>query len=364
MLAALALAVVSLGDHAPRLDRIPPHAEIDALIARLPQVGSERVLDEKGASTGLLPDVERMRALVVVHALDDAQWRRALIDTGVVRWRERWPRDVPFTICLRRAEWMGRILMVLDAHRAGWTPAMVQSYSGSCTSSEEPFYMYQRLGPLESRDTEVVLDVRVERQANGRDAEYYLRGAIGADEASQGKDGELLWSGTLTLPVSVVASIDDALPPVRSTELDRAVERAFGIGFEYERKSWSDVSFWLCDAPPELLGIAFCLEVDVLRDGVVVDSVLLGATARDRSRESDEAEQRWGQTSGWARLEHVPSTLEAVRATHSVWSFRLHGGTKGAPLYWNATRRWAGDLVLSLDDVIAANEARRAARPR
>src|SRR5262245_56797898 len=84
--------------------------EVDELIERLPEVGCE-ARHVQGQGWVLEPDVVAMKELVESRRLTGAQWERALLHTGAIRWRNRWPADEPFAISVRVPAWLelGRI---------------------------------------------------------------------------------------------------------------------------------------------------------------------------------------------------------------------------------------------------------------
>src|SRR5262245_66275343 len=95
-------------------------AALDELIANLPAVGFESDPMPEPPWRALRPGVATMQECVAEGTLTDDQWRRALTRTGVVRWREAWPREVPFAISMQLPEWMGTARITMTPRASGW----------------------------------------------------------------------------------------------------------------------------------------------------------------------------------------------------------------------------------------------------
>ena len=66
---------------------------LDEIVEQLPRVGSEGTWDEEKEEYIEHPACRTLKKrLAQGHKLTDAQWRKALVDTGVIRIRGRWPR--------------------------------------------------------------------------------------------------------------------------------------------------------------------------------------------------------------------------------------------------------------------------------
>jgi len=65
---------------------------LDKIIGELPRVDNEGTWDEEEEEYIEHPACSTLRQrLAQGHKLTDAQWRKALLDTGVIRVRDRWP---------------------------------------------------------------------------------------------------------------------------------------------------------------------------------------------------------------------------------------------------------------------------------
>jgi hypothetical protein len=74
--APLVLFLASAQEPAPQAASIPSGTALDALIARLPPVGSEGKLDPQTNEWIPYADVELMQRCVDAHVLTDEQWLR------------------------------------------------------------------------------------------------------------------------------------------------------------------------------------------------------------------------------------------------------------------------------------------------
>ena len=107
--------------------------DIDALIDELPPVEYPTVWDEKAGKSKLNPAVERLRkGLGRSIVPTDEQWRRILIETGIIRWRETWPESHSFAIGLKTPPWLRNGEIRLTPKREGLEPATAHSHSPGC----------------------------------------------------------------------------------------------------------------------------------------------------------------------------------------------------------------------------------------
>ncbi|MSR63972.1 MAG: hypothetical protein EXS08_16230 [Planctomycetes bacterium] len=293
---------------------------MDELLARLPAVGEEWTY--AGARRHLVPVAQELRQrLDRGERLDAGQWQRALLDTGVLGHRERWPVDLPFTVSLQEAGWFeGHVLELEPAEPGPLSSASVGTPPGVTCGLDLMRHReraaHQELGHLELGAHRLAFDV------------------------VQGAPFYAAWParvpGALVLDVEIVATLDEAIPPVSSPALDAAVRRALFLAREETR---AGPQIFLCrriaaGAPDELAHVAVELEVEL---------------------------RHAGQVSAHARLPEgvgkTPVPLPAALATalaaapprEQGWSLRVRGVAADVLERWWFERRWGGEFELPLE---------------
>ncbi|MCK6447245.1 MAG: hypothetical protein L6Q99_12720 [Planctomycetes bacterium] len=137
--------------------------------------------------------------------------------------------------------------------------------------------------------------------------------------------------------------------PIAGETLDRAV--ADGLSLRFDRGHGEDaqttrVAYRRLTAPErqraEYAGVVASLDVDVLRDGVLV-ATEPGPIAMLADVENDSG----------SAVAALPPALETSRAERERWSLRVRGTADGVLQVWEATRRWQGEVTLPVGALLA-----------
>jgi hypothetical protein len=326
--------------------------------------------DAKNKIRILKPDVKAMQACVEARTLTDVQWVLALQHTGAIRWRSRWPAAVALAVSMRSPAWMGPGRITLEPRIRGWNAARVgevfYGHCGTYAMQRARSARYQPLGPLPLDVREVVFDVVVER---GHSWQERLTGRNSADGSPQHPfveraEDPVVWRGVIQLPVEAVHTIDEAVPPATSRELDRAVGLALGAGFRWWHFDGqrARTAFLVLDPDadlfPELADMGLSLEVDVLQDGARVETVHLLGSDLDSLLASNSTSRSCGRLYASANLRSVPASAEGEASELSRYELRVKGTSQDVLLIWSAETRWDGDIVVPLEVALEQETAR------
>ena len=321
---------------------------LDELIERLPPVGSEWVDVERDE---LVPAALEFRERIEHGAaLTAEQWRRVLLGTGVLRLRDRWPASQPFALSMRKAGWLRLTAIRLDPHEdrlaavgAGWKNG--HGYCGTHTVRVERDWLYQPLGFLPLGRHSLVFDLTLER---GR----VRRGQLPAEfEAPAGT----FFDGVITFDIEIVATLDEAIPPRSSAELDSAVGRSLSLAFD----DWSDgrTAILVADVnvagDPRLAHLGLSLAFEVLHGSEVVEVHHLVAADHDPPASGISVPAGPRQPFAFCALRSLSPDVENDAEARAGWSVRVTGTSEHVEALWSADSRWNGTLVLSLDELIA-----------
>ncbi len=308
---------------------------LDELIGALPDVDRERWRDPEGEGFVTHPAVEELRRRMDAGVkLSDDQWLRALIGSGVIRWRTSWPEGEPFAISLRKPRWadIPRIRVVprhpdLTEVTCGLHFAMC----GGAHDGDAQRAYHSRLGLLALGHHEFELDIVLE----ARD-----RSTLGAKQTSR-------WEGRLTLEVDIVAGLDTVLPPRSTPELNAALRDL--IRLQRGGEEGTRAGLFLGDALQSretLAATALALEIDLLHAGSVIES-----------HPPTEPERTWlpfllqnlpPEFHHLALLEHLPARGEDLAG----YTLRLRGVERDALRWWGTDQRFAGTLEIPLVELL------------
>lgn len=328
---------------------------LDRLIDRMPPVGADSTYDRATKQLEYHPVVaEFMRRLRDGATPNDRQWCDALIGTGVVRTHAKWPATEPFALSVQRPAWMPNTELRLDALHAGWrsvaSDRLVQSTCGTCTSRDTRRALYQELGPLDlgSHELTFAAEIRTGEPPSFATSPPLL--PIGFS-----------WQGRMTIQVEVVPTIDDAMPPVSSEAVDRAVRASIGCAFS----DWSDgrTAILVLDpdfsAFPVLARTALSIEVAVMRGDDVVETKSLRASDYDRTEVANSLSKASQKSIAFASVAAIPIDVESDPSARRGWHLRVKGLSNGVLRNWSATQRFGGTFDMPLDEAIRS-EAERA----
>ena len=243
--------------------------DLNSLISRLPTIGSETVSWDKDNREWINhPAVSRIQDRIEGGAqLSDTQWAAALLNSGAIRMRSKWPRDISLAVSMRVPRWLplGKITMT-PTMSSSLSPAEVGSTMGeSCGTyalGRRERAAYQELGILPLGKHELTFAIEIER------------------EKDRWFDDEVLpvWAGPISLTVEIVSSVDEVLPPIRDQNLDDAVAESlwiqrFGFVRDGEPGTGEALVFWGSPAAFETLrGVAVGIEAELWHETELVET--------------------------------------------------------------------------------------------
>ena len=314
-------------------DRAAPPAELtlETALAQLPPIEHQGTFDRDKGEWDFVPAVDWLTEyLAHGGTLTDEQWRQALLRSGAIRVRTRWPADLPLAVGIERPVWLGWLTEVrLTPTDSSLRPAkggtMLPVSCGNCADGRRRRARYQELGRLAPGFHMLGFEVVVER-GEARSVYEQRRNAA----PPQGP-AAVLWKGSLTFMVEVVSTLDDVLPGAHGDALDSAVRRAIDVDvFEGgDLVLRADV-----DRVPELATTAVSLEVQLCEGPLV------------RGQESRMILDRPGFID-----QAVSFELASELTNTSEWTVRVRGVSNDVLHAWNAQRWWDGELVIALADV-------------
>lgn len=317
---------------------------LDELIGRLPPAGAEWIRPAAGNSVWLLvPEAEEFqRRIERGEVLDAEQWKRALLGSGMLRVRSRWPASEPFAVSMREVGWLDMTETRLVPREGALRPAEVgetrSAHCGTFAMQETRARLYQELGTLPLGPQRIRCALTHERgQPRGRNVAHLGR----------------FFQGEIELEVEVVPTLDEAIPPRSSPALDAAVRETLSLAFD----DWSNERVALLVADPDprdarLAGVGLSLALEVLDGERVVESLTLVPSAYDFLAVGSSVHESSDATIDWAKLTALPAELEHDPARRARWKVRARGTSEHVLGLWGATSRWSGSVELSLDELI------------
>ncbi len=326
---------------------------LDELIGLLPPVGEEWLPTEKAGRFELKPAAAEMKRRLEqgVH-LASAQWRRALVETGALRIRRRWPVEHVFAVSMQDPAWDGVSQIRLVPNLEGLAPAEVGLlYSPGCGTLMgwmHQAWLYQELGELPLGRYDLVFDVTIERGA-----ESFSMGQQ-KNSAHPAPPPGILWRGKLAFEVEVVETLDEAVPPVSSAEIDQAVRESLSLAFD----TWRDgpTAILVLDPNVEngsfLAGVGISLQVEVLHCGEVQDELSLVANTYDPLASGNSVHDRRNQPIAFCARDSIPASLAYDLDAQKEWSLRVRGTSHQVWKLWEAWSRWSGEFEVPIDELI------------
>jgi hypothetical protein len=327
---------------------------MDDLIERLPLVGDEWLPESLASEEWELRPavVEMQRRLEQGKPLTAEQWRRALTRTGALRLRDRWPADRPLAISMRDPAWIGVTQIRLVPRREGLKPAEVgelfQSRCGTYMMGRYQQCLYQELGSLPVGRQELVFDVTIER---GRESE--LLGMTSEPPLHPPPPG-ILWRGDMTFETEIVKTIDEAVPPRSSPEIDAAVRASMSLAFD----EWADGPTAILVLDPDvengshLRELALSLQIDVMRQGEKRGELELVANVYDPLAGVNSVHGGSSQPIAFCAPDCIPATLEQTPEEQMQWWLHVRGTSEQVWSSWEAKTRWSGEFDVSLDELV------------
>lgn len=329
---------------------------MDELIALLPPAGKELRRGRTMGEIGFHPASEEMqRRLAAGAELTDEQWVSALLSTGAIRFRPKWPKDQEYVLSLTVPRWLGlvqiRLLPRTEALQATSVGRLLAGFSGTGAAIDaRDARLGRRLGKLPPETTEIIFDVEIERGRN------FLSLKNEGDQEPPG----ILWEGSIRIPVEIVDDLPQIADPVNEERIAEAVRDAIGAGF----RPWGsavNVPFVLIDPDitrfPFLKDIGLSIRVEVLRgEQVVAESRLIASdfdTLALFSSICSDSERYYGS----ANLVIPEDEIEE-------WTLRLTGTDDHLLILWHARRYWSGTITIPWNAAVEHEMQRTADRPR
>ena len=354
----LALLLFVRQETAPRVE---PVAELtlDELVARVPSV-------DGGAAGSERLEEELERRLKAGVELSNEQWKHLLLENGVLGVHHRWPAGEPFAVSAREPDWLTNVRIVLlpNAEVPGLSDVqIVQHPDGdcwNCWAAGVNASLYQTLGtlPLGRQQISFRIEAWSEKEwwnhVEHRPNRPWFVDYFASEEQRKAADAvratlepRPLSTGGLLLEIEIVPTLDDAIPPVSTPELDRAVAQALSVAFvEEDGERWAELV--LSDEPAlEHLGLS--LDVELLE----------GAESRLSTHVCTHDRDPWHFGAGTGVTLPLPPELEHDIAARRAWSLRVRGTDERILRDWDAERRWSGTLVLGMDELLERGEALR-----
>jgi hypothetical protein len=287
----------------------------------------------------LKPEAQELRRRVDTHAISDEEWRMALANADVVHTRASWPVGEPLYIWIRPLNWIpcSRITAHAMAPELGTVVCDDRSPSrcGNCREPELARQSQLKLEPFPPSTARVAFEITIE-QLN-RPSDYLHR-----------DDVKLIWRGRLDVPVRSTATVEEVLPAKSDSDLDRAVRasvrasRQSGDGGLFITAGGEYATY------PELEGIGLSLAIELRHRGEFIqrtELIVNRAAVQLRSRDLG--------LNGFATIAPLPPDFSSRDRQLSEWELRVVGTPKGLLSLWEADRRWNGQFVVTLDQLMS-----------
>jgi hypothetical protein len=335
---------------------------LDALIDRLPRVGAEGCYDEKVREWVPVPEaMEMARRLATGTELTPTQWKRALTKTGVVFFRSRWPSGEPYEVSMRDSFWLSLCRIRMTPREKGLRPLeggdRLPNMCGNGTQWRQQAQMHQVLGRLEAGEHRLTFDVEIER---GERANAWIKDLPRAPEG-------VVWKGELSFDVAVVATLAEALPPVDTPEMNKAVMECFGLCAAPWGGGGSKESVLVFDADtkshPKLATAAVSAQVQLLRDGEVKSQFPMVVHRYDSLLSGNSIFDGPVKLFSFATLGSLPPDKLSDKDEVSHWKLRVSGTEKDVLKLWHAEAVWTGTIELPFAEVIERERARMKGKP-
>jgi hypothetical protein len=334
---------------------LPRGHELDALIACVAHTERPIGWDATTRTWIVAPEVRTLASCALNERLSDAQWLPALGASGVLRTRQRWPRGEPYrvSVCTLLRAWP-LMHIALEPSFIGWRKAEYGARIYGCGDDGMPRDF--ELGRLPDYDVhEIVLHALIERG--------YASGGPGGCLAPPQPEPAIL-RGILHVPIEIVATIDDAVPPLSSPALDAAVQSSIAAYVDVEGENQKKHRVLRLELAPDpaartlLHDVGLSLRVDVLRDEERIATAHLVPWHDDK--ESVEFALAWGDPLARSEVNGVPTEILTDGHAQNPWHLRVSGTSDDVLHLWNAETRWNGTVDIPLSDALALGRVRDA----
>lgn len=307
------------------------------LLALAPPAGQEWVIGPDGMNVVPEPVFKELAKRLSSRPLSSNEWDCLIKHEGVIKTRRLWPKNVPLAIGMREPRWMPlpkiiRLQPQFDgAQHAECGVLMITGLSHTYRWNVQSYQTLGKAAPGTS-----AIDARVTVLEPGRTTPIEERE---------------IWSGLLRLPVTLVETMDEAIAPVRSPEVDAAVADAISLMARVERDDSSCIGIGIDRGKSALLGdMAFGVVIDILRDDLVVET-LQGGLIYDGS-ELFSAPPGFPKWFAPARSLHGMANTLGDPNERKRWKIRVRGDGVASLRDWDRDRYWAGEMSFPMDSVI------------
>jgi hypothetical protein len=303
------------------------------LASRIPRYGQSPWMEEPVSDTSKLDPAlaELAKRVEAGDALDVECWRTILIDRGYLRWRTRWPKDVPFAVSFHLPALGADLAVTLTTTEPGWKAATATyrdfESCANCLEGRLAREDYQELGALRSDQERVAFQISVELPQERSSEEASKRRAVRV--------------GTFEIVARPVAGIDDVLEPSGDETLGRTLTE--GLYIHASETGDDRDGAWLeadAELPPAL---ACSLEVAFVRDGRPGRSSHLVF-----ERDYVAPVQIWG----CCNLPELERRLVLGQEAATGLSLRLRGTSTDVLRNWDATHYWSGEVEIPVAELI------------
>jgi hypothetical protein len=231
---------------------------------------------------------------------------------------------------------------------------LLAEFCGAASQSKREAELYQQLGNLDTGESRLIFDVKVER---------------GKERAIPGEPpppppGEI-WRGSMPFSIRIVDTLAESIPPRSGETVDAGVRDSIGIeicDLTFDERMQRTARLVLKPDPaqfPSVASTALSLTVEVLKEGQVVESTRLVATCRELPSVSKHGIPVTRREIGSLVLRSIPASVETDDSVRAKYRLRITGTDKDVIREWDAARWWSGSLTMPLTEV-CERESRRA----
>jgi hypothetical protein len=262
---------------------------------------------------------------------------------------------MPFAVSMQTPAWLPTCEIRLRPRKSNLKQAKAgMLYNSSCGTFSTWVYqdaLYQEIGKLSLGIQRIDFDAEVE----AGDGTSFMTKA-------EGPPTGLLWQGPMSFNLDVVATLDEAVRPLKGEEIDAGVRESLGVAFSNWGANDERTALLVLDpdtaSNPSLAGVALSLKIEVLSHGAPVESLHLFASDYDRLALSNSVSKGDQKAIAFCTTEKVPAELEANQESRASWTLRLTGTSEHVQSAWDATGYWAGTLEVPIDEAIRGEQTR------
>jgi len=330
-------------------------ATLDQLIAELPEE-DDWIWNSATGSLVLDPIVAELRDWLARGVqLSDDQWRAALLRSRAVQLSDLWLEGSSCGVCVRIPEWLGSSRIYLrergklrDQAQGG---ALFSKDPGHDGSDETRLSSFLPLGSLEVGEHLIALNIVVLRAEGSPPSD-----GDGRVHAPSG----ILWEGSFEGRTKVLPITQDVIPPVSSKVLDHAVRSAVAMFYEhplFEEESRRVAMIGLDPEVPSarlLASIALSLQIEVLKNGCVVQTLDLLTVGPDMSPQESHARSLRSLAGACVPLSSIPWDLNFSDSA-ADWTVRLRGTNRDVESLVTARAWWKGEIELPCMRILRLN---------